>query len=125
MPRRVSADASLGLEPLIRLAVPLCREAERQCPRTGPGRKPDFDDWQIAVMVLCGVLKRKKSKSAQYRLICAPDNAALLQRMLALERLPARSTFFDRYPRVWPLVQRAIERQGRLALREHVADAEV
>ena len=124
MPRRVCPDASLGLlEQLIRLAAPLCRDAARRCPRTGPGRKPDFQDWQLAVMILCGVLKRKKRKSAQYRLIRRPEVADLLGRALGLTRMPARSTFFERYPRVWPLVQRAIELQGRRALREHVADA--
>jgi hypothetical protein len=113
----------LDLEDLIRSAVPICQQAARQCPRTGPGRKPDFDDWKLAVMILAGVLKRRKSKSAQYRLICRRDHAEMLKRVLALDRVPARSTFFDRYTRVWPLAQRAIQLQGRLALREHVADA--
>jgi len=123
--RRVTDGASLDLEDLIVLAVPICREAGRLCPRTGPGRKPDFDDWKIAVMILCGVIKKKKSKSAQYRLVCLPQNADLLKGLLDIDRMPARSSFFDRYKRVWPLVQKAIELQGRTALREHVADARV
>jgi hypothetical protein len=72
-------------------------------------------------MILCGVLKKKKSKSAQYA--CAAANADLLKRLLGLARLPARSTFFDRYQRAWPLVRAAVRVQGRAALREHVADA--
>src|SRR3974377_1607686 len=51
----------------VRMALPLFREAERQCPRTGPGRKPQIPDWLIAVLIMIAVLKRKKSKSAQYR----------------------------------------------------------
>jgi hypothetical protein len=123
--RRVTDDASLDLEHLIPLAVPVCRQAGHLCPRTGPGRKPQYDDWKIAVMILCGVLKKKKSKSAQYRLICQPQNARMLQRLLELDRIPCRSNFFERYKRIWPVVQKAITLQGRVALREHVADAQV
>src|SRR5690242_2507130 len=121
MPRRATAGAPL--DEMLTLAVPLLRDAQRQCPRTGPGRKPDYDDWKLAAMIFCAVLKKKKSKSAQYVLVC--QNADLLTRRLDLDRLPARSTFFDRYARVWPLVREAIRLQGRLALREHVADAAV
>jgi hypothetical protein len=111
------------LEQLLALAIPQLRDAQRRCPRTGPGRKPDFEDWQIATMILCGVLKKKKSKSAQYRLLT--QHAPMLRRMLDLERLPCRSVFCDRYKHCWPLVREAIAVQGRAALREHVADATV
>lgn len=121
MPGRATAGASL--EELLTLAVPLLRDAQRQCPRTGPGRKPDFDDWQIAALIVVAVLKMKKTKSAQYRLVV--QNQELFKRRLGLDRLPCRSVFCDRYPRCWPLVQAAIRLQGRLALREHVADAAV
>jgi hypothetical protein len=119
--RRVKEGASLS--ELILLAIPLCRDAQQQCPRTGPGRKPEYEDWQIAVMIMCGVLKKKKSKSAQYRLVC--HHAQLLMELLNLERIPARSSFYDRYKRVYPVVQVAIDLQGRLLLREQVADARV
>ena len=119
MPRRAASGASL--DQLLTLALPLLRQSQCRCPRTGPGRKPDYDDWKLAAMILCGVLKKKKSKSAQYAFI--QHNAAMLLRVLDLARLPARSTFFERYGRVWPLVQEAIALQGRTALREHVADA--
>jgi hypothetical protein len=112
-----------SLEELIATAIPVCREAQRLCPRTGPGRKPDYEDWVLAVLIMCGVLRRLKSKSAQYRFVRQHERG--LCRLLGLDRLPARSTFFDRYPRVWPVVEAAIGLQGRLALREHVADAEV
>lgn len=122
MPRGC-ATVGASLEQLLTLAMPHLRDAQRQCPRTGPGRKPDFEDWQIAALILAGVSKMRKSKSAQYRLIVA--NAELLKRLLSVDRLPCRSVFCDRYQRCWPLLQEAIKLQGRAALREHVADAAV
>ncbi len=117
------ATAGASLEELLTLAVPLLRQAQaRQQPRTGPGRKPLYEDWQVATIILAGVIKRRKSKSAHFRMIAA--NADLFRRLLGREQLPGRSAFFERYKRVWPLVQEAIKLQGRAALREHVADAE-
>ncbi len=52
------------LEMLVKMALPVFRQAERQCPRTGPGRKPQIPDWLIAVLIMIAVLKKKKSKSA-------------------------------------------------------------
>jgi hypothetical protein len=111
------------LEELICLALPLCREAQKRCPRTGPGRKPLYQDWQLAALILCGVLKKKKSKSSQYRLIQCHQK--MLLAMLEVKRLPARSTFCDRYKKVWPLVSIAIRLQGQKAIDEHVIDAQV
>jgi hypothetical protein len=119
MPRRAMVGASL--DELLAMALPLLQEAQRQCPRTGPGRKPTYEDWTIATMILCAALKKKKSKSAMYRFVAQHQN--LFMTDLHLERLPARSTFCDRYPRVWPLVQAAIRLQGRRAIQEHVCDA--
>ena len=82
----------LDLEDSIALALPLLRQARVSCPRTGPGRKPQYEDEQIASMILCGVLKKKKSKSAQYRFM--QENAAMFKRLLKLHRIPARSSFF-------------------------------
>ena len=58
-----------GLTKLVKMAIPICRAAQRQCPRTGPGRSPDFDDWKMAVLILTAVLSKRKSKSAQYRFL--------------------------------------------------------
>ncbi len=44
------AKAGTSLEALVKLAMPLLREAERQCPRTGPGAKPIIPDsirWSV------------------------------------------------------------------------------
>ena len=120
MPR--CATAGTSLDELLTLAIPLCQQAQACCPRTGPGRPPQYDDWKLAVVILCGVLKKLKSKSKQYRLV--QQQAKMLCARLEMDAIPARSTFFDRYPRVWPLVQHAIRLQGRVALAEHVADAQ-
>jgi hypothetical protein len=109
------------LATLVRMAMPFCRAAQRQCPRTGPGRKPEFDDWKIALLIMLAVLQRRKSKSAQYRWIC--EHREELLRWLDLPRLPVRSTFFDRYRRADRLFRLAIELQGRYAIRHRLADA--
>jgi hypothetical protein len=80
---------------------------------------PIYRDWQIAVMMLPGLLKKRKSKNAAFHQMIA--NQFLLVRLLNLERLPARSTFMARYESVWALAQRAITLQGKIAIREHVA----
>ena len=119
MPRRATDGASL--EQLLALAVPLCNDAQGRCPRTGPGRKPIYQDWQIAALIVCGVLKKKKSIGAQFNFI--HQNKDMFLKHLDLDRLPGHGTFYDRYKRVHPLVKVAIELQGRAAIREHVADA--
>lgn len=108
------------LATLVKMAVPLCQAAGRQCPRTGPGRKPQYEDWKMAVLIMVAILNRRKSKSAQYRWIV--EHRTDLLRWIALPRLPARSTFFDRYRRIHTLYSAAIELQGKQAAREGVAD---
>ena len=63
------AKVGTCLPALVKMAIPLCQEAERQCPRTGPGRPPVIPDWVLAVLIMVGVLKRRKTKSAQYRFL--------------------------------------------------------
>src|SRR5262249_4057750 len=40
MGQRAKAGACLAT--LVYMAIPLCQQAERRCPRTGPGKPPDF-----------------------------------------------------------------------------------
>ncbi len=54
-----SATVGACLASLAKMAVPLCQRAERECPRTGPGRKPDIPDWVLAVLIMVAVLKKK------------------------------------------------------------------
>ena len=108
------------LATLVRMAIPLCRAAERACPRRGPGCPPDYKDWMIAVLIMIAVLKRRKSKSAQYRYL--DEHRRELRRWLGLRRFPARSTYFERYCRAHRLFGVAIRLQGRRGIREGVAD---
>jgi len=109
-----------GLTTLVKMAIPICRAAQRQCPRTGPGRPPQFDDWQIAVLIVVAILKGRKSKSAQYRFL--HERRRRLQRWLGLQKFPSRSTYFDRYRRAHRLLQTGVTLQGQTAIQEGVAD---
>jgi hypothetical protein len=62
------------------MAVPIVQEAERQCPRTGPGAKPEIPDWFIGALIMVAVLKRKKSKSSQFRFLSEPQQRRLIER---------------------------------------------
>jgi hypothetical protein len=114
-----------ALADLLAMAIPICQEAERRgpTPRTGPGRPPVYADWQVAALIVVAVLKKRKTKSAQYRFLS--ENRAALLPALGLERLMSRSDYFDRHPRAAALLDGAVAVQGRLALREHAADATV
>lgn len=119
MPARATDGTCLAK--LVRMAIPLCRTAQSQCPRTGPGRPPDFDDWKMAILIMAAILKNRKSKSAQYRFL--HEHRRKLRHWLGLVRFPSRGTYFARYPRVHRLVAVAIRLQGIQALREGVATA--
>ncbi len=115
------AKDGTGLTKLVKMAIPICRAAQRQCPRTGPGRPPDFDDWKMAVLILIAILSKWKSKSAQYRFLWKHRHK--LRRWLSLQRFPARSTYFQRYATVHRLFGPAIILQGQRALEEGVTTA--
>jgi hypothetical protein len=117
------AKAGTCLATLVRMAVPLCQQAERRCPRTGPGKPPDYPDWTMAVLIMVAILKRKKAKSAQYRFLS--EHRRDLQTCLGMSDWPARSTYFDRYRRAYRLFRVAIKLQGDKAVDEGVADPEV
>ena len=111
-----------SLTELVRMAKPLCQAAQRECPRDGPGRPPDFEDWQMAVLIMVAILHRRKSKSAQYRFLSGRRTELI--GWLGLERWPGRTTYFDRYHQAYRLFTAAIRLQGLKALDEGVADAE-
>jgi len=115
------AKAGTCLASLVKMAVPLCQRAERECPRTGPGRKPEIPDWVMAVLIMIAVLKRKKSKSGQHRFL--KEHRGELKVWLGTSKFPSRSTYFDRYHRAHQLFQQAIQLQGQLAIEEGIADA--
>lgn len=115
------ATAGTCLASLVKMAVPLCQRAERECPRMGPGRKPDIPDWVMAALIMVAVLKRKKSKSSQYRFL--DEHRSDWKEWLGTSKFPARSTYFDRYRRAHRLFQYAIKLQGEKAIEEDVVDA--
>lgn len=121
MPRPTPAPTAL--QDLVALAVPVCQQAERTAPRTGPGRRPDIPDWLIAALIFVAVLCRKKTKSAQYRFLCA--RRADLAAWLGSDRFPARSTYFGRYRRAHRLFREAIRLQGRQAVADGLAQPRV
>src|SRR3972149_1819920 len=91
--------AGTCLQALVKMAVPLLREAERRYPRTGPGAKPDIPDWFIGLLIMIAILKRKKSKSAQFRFVTDKQNRPLIADETGWGVFPSRSTFFRRYRR--------------------------
>ena len=116
------ATVGTCLASLVKMAVPLCQQAERECPRTGPGHKPDIPDWVLAVLIMVAIVKRKKSKSAQYRFL--DEHRRELKQLLGTPQFPARSTYFDRYRRAHRLFAQAIKLQGERAIAEGLLDAE-
>jgi hypothetical protein len=72
-------------------------------------------------MIMAATMKRRKSKSAQYRFL--HERRRKLKRWLGLKRFPARSTYFARYAQAHRLFEAAIVLQGRQALSEGVATA--
>lgn len=117
------ATAGTCLQALVKMAAPLLQEAERQCPRTGPGAKPEIPDWWIGMLIMVAVLKRRKSKSAQFRFLSDKVNQQQIIEAAGRHKFPSRSTFFRRYRRAHNLFRVAIALQGEKAIAEGVADA--
>ena len=115
------AYARLSLQALVEMAIPLLQHAERQCPRTGPGRRPVIPDWVLGTLIMVAVLKRKKTKSAQYAFL--NEHRVALLDWIGVDHFPGRSTYFDRYRRGDRLFQAAVRLQGEQAVKECVADA--
>jgi len=120
MHRRATEGAPL--EELVARSIPLCQRAEKFSPRRGPGRKPTIPDWVLAVMIMVAVMLRKKTKSAQF--VWWTQHRADFERWLPGQRMPSRSTFYDRYRRVHRLFRQAIVLQGREAIKRGWANAQ-
>jgi len=116
------ATEGTRLTVLARMAIDVCQQAERECPRTGPGRKPEIPDWVMAVLIMVALAKRKKTKAAQYRFL--EEHAETLMMLLLNQRFPSRSTYYERYRRVWRLYRTAIRLQGENAIKKGWAAAE-
>lgn len=109
------------LAELVRMAKPVCQQAEQACPRSGRGRRPEIPDWMLLVLIMVAVLKGRKSKSSQYRYLAAHREELL--DWLEMDRFPSRTTYFDRYRRCWRLLEAAVGIEGRRAVRYGLVDA--
>lgn len=118
-----SAREGTCLARSVRMGIPFCRQAERACPRHGPGAPPTFADWQIAILIMVAVMARRKSKRAQYHYLFARRRELI--KWLDLPRFPGRSTYCERYRRAFPLLQWAVILQGRRAIAEDLIDPAV
>jgi hypothetical protein len=117
---RSKAKEGTCLAELVRMAIPICRQAERECPRTGPGRPPEIFDWVMAVLIMIAVMKQRKTKSAQYRFLRSRKKKLLA--WLGVDKFPSRSTYFERYRRGWKLYEHAIRIEGARAVRYGLAN---
>jgi hypothetical protein len=115
------AKAGTLLSALVDLALPALQEAERQSPRTGRGARPDIPDWVMAALIMVAVLKKRKTKSAQYRFLY--EQRRDLAELLSYRRFPSRSTYFRRYRLAHRLYRAAIQIQGEQAITEGIVDA--
>lgn len=116
----VRAKDGTCLGTLVEMALPFFREAERQCPRTGPGQKPTIPDWLIAVLIMIAIMKKKKAKNAQYRYLT--EHRAEIGKWLKADEFPSRSTYYERYRRAYRLYKEAIRLQGEKLVEDGIAD---
>jgi hypothetical protein len=119
---RIRAKAGAVLSALVKMAVPLLQEAERQCPRTGPGAKPNVPDWLVGVWIMVAVLKLKKTKSAQFRFLSDKGNRGQIVEAVGRDDFLSRSGYFRRYRRAYELYRVAVRLQAERAIAEGVAD---
>lgn len=117
------AKEGTPLSELVRLAKGVCQQAEQECPRTGPGRRPSIPDWAMAALIMVAVLKQRKTKAAQWRFI--QQSWKQLQPFFPGVRPPSRSTYYERFRRAYELFQKGVEIQGRQMIDEGIIDARV
>jgi DDE family transposase len=99
---------------LVRMAVPVLQAAESQCPRTGPGAKPDIPDWVMAGLIMIVTIKKKKSKAAQYRFLT--EQRRQVAHWLGSKAFPARATYYRRYRSAHRFFRSAVRVQGERAI---------
>lgn len=119
--RRRATDGA-PLEELVGRAISVCQRAEKSSPRQGPGRKPTIPDWVLAVMIMVGVMLKKKTKAAQ--LAWWTQHQADFTRWMPGQRFASRSTFYERYRRMHRLFRQAIILQGQKAVQRAWAQPE-
>lgn len=120
MGKRAKTDKLLP--ELVKLAIPTLQRAERETAR-GRGAKPVIPDWVIAAMIMIVVLKKKKSKAAQFRYLC--EWRRDIAQWLDCPKFPSRSCYYRRYRRAHLIYTTAIRLQGQQAIQEGIVDPEV
>jgi hypothetical protein len=120
MGKRAKEGTCVGA--LVRLAVPVLKAAEQQCPRTGPGAKPDIPEWVMAGLIMIVMIKKKKTKAAQFRFLTKHRHE--IAEWLGSAKFPSRATYFRRYRRASKFYRTAIRVQGERAIAEGVTDAQ-
>lgn len=115
------ATDSTCVQALLQLAMPFFKAAQEQGSRTGRGRKPDTPDWMVAAMIMIVLLKKRKTKSAQYRFLA--EHRTEVGAWLGVDRFPSRATYFRRYRQAHQLYRTAVRLQGEAAIAEGVTDA--
>src|SRR5262245_3663934 len=108
------------LRTLVRLALPLFKAAQDQCPRTGRGAKPGVPDWVMMGLIMIVLLRKQKTKSRQYRFL--QQRRAEIAEWLGSDAFPSRATYFRRYRKAHRLYRVAIRLQGEQAIAEGIAD---
>jgi len=120
MGKRAREGTYLGS--LVRMAVPILKAAERQCPRTGPGARPDIPDWVMAGLIMIATMQKKKSKAAQHRFLV--ERRRQIANWLGSKAFPSRATYYRRYRSAHKFFRAAVRVQGERALAERVTDAQ-
>jgi hypothetical protein len=115
------AKDGAGLDALALLVMETCRSTAESHPRTGPGRPPVVPDWVLATMIVVGTLLKKKTKSATF--LWWRTHEADFARWMPNERLPGRSTFYERYRRLAPLFRPVMLALTQQAIQRRWADA--
>lgn len=115
------AKDGASLDSCVAIASRACEQAQRKFPRTGRGRRPDVPDWVVAVMVVVGVMHRKKTRAAQYAFWEVRQEQ--FARWFPDSRLLSRSQFYERARNLAGLLSAAIKRLGRHAIQRGWADA--
>lgn len=113
------AKAGACLKTLVKMALPLLKQAEAQCPR-GPGAPPTVPDWLLAALIMIVILKKKKSKAAQLRYLRA--HRSEIAEWLESQQFPSRSMYYRRYRRAHRMYEVAVRLQGQQAIGEGVAN---
>lgn len=106
---------------LVQLAMPVLKAAERQSPRTGRGARPTIPDWVMACLIMVVIVKKKKTKAAQYRFLS--QHRREIASWLGSKEFPSRATYYRRYRQAHSFFRTAIRMEGERAITAGVTDA--